>query len=192
MIVKLHSNGETDLFMMYQKTEGTTEDIASDYATTSRYAPSLLMLLKWFFSWMGKPQRLIFSLRVDVWTLTRNPRSTLNWSMDALELKTTQGHVARRSLWAHQLTCRTCGYDNCRDSGLRFWQVRESATTSSFVSQMCRFGDTLGIGEEPYHLFGFILITDWLFILLMPKLIGSTRNHQSSWWWLVSIRRCWM
>jgi hypothetical protein len=34
MVVKLHSNGETDLFMMYQKTEGITEDIASDYATT--------------------------------------------------------------------------------------------------------------------------------------------------------------
>jgi hypothetical protein len=34
MVVKLHSKGETDLFMMYQKTEGITEDIASDYATT--------------------------------------------------------------------------------------------------------------------------------------------------------------
>jgi hypothetical protein len=34
MIVKLHSNGETDLFMMYQKTEGITEDIDSDYETT--------------------------------------------------------------------------------------------------------------------------------------------------------------
>jgi hypothetical protein len=42
MVVKLHSNGETDLFMMYQKTEGIT-------ATAFRYAPShlkLLMLLK--------------------------------------------------------------------------------------------------------------------------------------------------
>jgi len=34
MTVKLHSNGETDLFMMYQKTEGITEDIHSDYETT--------------------------------------------------------------------------------------------------------------------------------------------------------------
>jgi hypothetical protein len=34
MIVKLHSNGETDLFMMYQKTEGITEDIASIHETT--------------------------------------------------------------------------------------------------------------------------------------------------------------
>ena len=34
MIVKLHSNGETDLFMMYQKTEGITEDIHSDHKTT--------------------------------------------------------------------------------------------------------------------------------------------------------------
>eukprot|EP00979_Chaetoceros_neogracilis_P002735 scaffold447_cov250-Chaetoceros_neogracile.AAC.7 len=31
MIVKLHSNGETDLFMMYQKTEGITEDIDIDH-----------------------------------------------------------------------------------------------------------------------------------------------------------------
>jgi len=34
MIVKLHSNGETDLFMMYQKTEGITEDIDSDHEAT--------------------------------------------------------------------------------------------------------------------------------------------------------------
>ena len=34
MIVKLHNNGEIDLFMMYQKTEGITEDIHSDHKIT--------------------------------------------------------------------------------------------------------------------------------------------------------------
>jgi hypothetical protein len=34
MTVKLHGKGETDLFMMYQKTEGVTVDIADKYEST--------------------------------------------------------------------------------------------------------------------------------------------------------------
>jgi hypothetical protein len=34
MTVRLHGRGETDLFMMYQKMEGVTADIASDYEST--------------------------------------------------------------------------------------------------------------------------------------------------------------
>jgi hypothetical protein len=34
MTVKLHGQGETDLFMMYQKTEGVTVDIADKYEST--------------------------------------------------------------------------------------------------------------------------------------------------------------
>jgi hypothetical protein len=180
MVVKLHSYGETDLFMMYQKTEGITEDIASDYALTfnnhvviveqsgdsqdswvkASLAPGDIYTQR---NWNGG------TLVVQVCSITPGTpdvakvisfvygKTTAScFPTESKCVDTDKRFVVKNKLingcnWVKRnptahckkksvssmcpLTCGTCGYDNCRDGGLRFRQEGSQNTICSWIKQ---------------------------------------------------------
>ena len=180
MVVKLYSNGETDLFMMYQKTEGITEDIDSDYATTfnnhvviveqsgdskgswvkaSLAAGDVYTQRDWNGGTLavqvcsitpGNPDVAKVNSFVDGKTASScfrteskcvdtDKRFEVNFRLIngcSWVKRNPMIHCKRRFVSSMcPVTCGTCGYENCRDGGLRFRQGGSKKTSCSWIKR---------------------------------------------------------